>query len=318
MTVTVWLASYPKSGNTWLRLLLANLRGGQTGPADINDMPERGSIASARNLFDAHLLIESGLLTHEESDNLRPRLYELLSSGRRFDGVDDDGDEDRAEPLGGVRFMKAHDAYVTTSKGEPLLAGARGATGAIVIVRDPRDIAPSLANHMQFDLDQAIAFMARPGAAFCGTRWGQPNQLRQRLLDWSGHVASWLDQSDIPTHLVRYEDLIADTARVLAGALAFAGLDATAAQVDRAVAFSSFAELRRQEQEGGFREAPRPHAPGRFFRRGETGAWREELSPDQAARLERRHGAVMRRLGYDLSGIVQATRASPGQREGTA
>ena len=46
-----------------------------------------------------------------------------------------------------VRFVKVHDAYTLTPKGEPLLAGRRGADGAIVIVRDPRDVAPSLANH---------------------------------------------------------------------------------------------------------------------------------------------------------------------------
>lgn len=301
MTATVWLASYPKSGNTWFRLLLANL--GADAPTDINELHERGNIASARGLFDANLLIESGLLTHEEADNLRPLVYKLLSSGREIAN-------DEVEHLGGARFMKVHDAYVTTGKGEPLLAGAHGAVGAIVIVRDPRDIAPSLANHMRLDLDGAIDFMARRGAAFCGTRRGQPNQLRQRLLDWSGHVASWLEQSDIPTHLIRYEDLMADTPGVLAAALAFAGQDAAAEEISRAVEFSSFAELRRQERERGFREAPRPHAPGAFFRRGETGAWRHELSPEQAARLEDRHGGMMRKLGYDLSGPARAVRSA--------
>lgn len=304
MTANVWLASYPKSGNTWFRLLLANLR--VDAPADINDLPERGNIASARGLFDAQLLIESGLLSHEEADNLRPRLYEVLSSARR---IRDDEDDGTGQP-GGVRFMKVHDAYVKTGKGEPLLAGARGAVGAIVIVRDPRDIVSSLANHMRLDLDRAIGFMARPGATFCGTRLGQPNQLRQRLLDWSGHVASWLEQTDIPTHLIRYEDLMADTAGVLVGALAFAGQQATAEEIGRAVEFSAFAELRRQELEKGFREAPQPHAPGSFFRRGETGAWREELSPEQAARLEHRHGGMMLRLGYHLSGPARAAKSA--------
>ncbi len=294
MIPTVWLASYPKSGNTWFRLLLANLREGGDEPADINDMPERGGLASARGAFDAHLLIESGLLTHEESDNLRPRLYELQSSG---EGIL----EDEAEHDEKVRFPKVHDAYVQTGKGEPLLAGARGAQGAIVIVRDPRDVAPSLAHHMRFSLEEAIAFMADPGATFSGTRSNQPNQLRQRLLDWSGHVASWLDQTDIPTHLVRYEDLQADTAGVLAGALEFAGRSVSPYEIERAVAFSSFAELSRQEQAKGFREAPRPNEPGRFFRRGETGRWREDLSLEQAERVEGRHAAMMRRLGYDPS-----------------
>jgi len=52
-----------------------------------------------------------------------------------------------------------HDAYTLTPKGEPLLGGRRGADGAIVIVRDPRDLAPSLANHNRVDIDNAIMLM---------------------------------------------------------------------------------------------------------------------------------------------------------------
>jgi hypothetical protein len=180
------------------------------------------------------------------------------------------------------------------------LAGCRGADGAIVIVRDPRDVAPSLANHNGISIDQAIAFMANEQAGFCNKTRMQVEQLRQTLLSWSSHVASWLDQSDIPVHLVRYEDLKSDTAAVFAGALAFAGLPASGDAIRRAVALTDFAALQTIEREKGFGEAPRAHAGAMFFRRGRSGGWRTELSPDQAARIERDHAAMMRRLGYAL------------------
>ena len=132
---TVWLASYPKSGNTWLRMLIANLSAKDDKPVDINDLAERGGIASAREPFDHLLLIESGLLTHDETDNFRPRVYEELARGAE----DDEYDAPDAAPA--VRFVKVHDAYTLTPIGEPLLGGLRGAGGAIVIVRDPRDVA---------------------------------------------------------------------------------------------------------------------------------------------------------------------------------
>ena len=69
----VWLASFPKSGNTWFRIFLANLAAGESGPSDINDLDERGGIASSRREFDAVTLLESGLLSHDEIDRLRPR-----------------------------------------------------------------------------------------------------------------------------------------------------------------------------------------------------------------------------------------------------
>jgi hypothetical protein len=298
MTRTVWLASYPKSGNTWLRMLIANLSATDEQPADINDLPERGGIASAREPFDYLTLIDSGLLTHDEVDVLRPRVYEELASGAQDDEQDDEHDKP-ADALP-VRFVKVHDAYAPTPSGEPLLAGARGADAAIVIVRDPRDVAPSLANHNGSDIDAAIAFMDDHEAGFCVKPNRQHNQLRQKLPGWSGHIASWLEQRDIPVHLVRYEDLQADTAGALRQMLEFSGRPASDEQIRRAVAFADFTQLRQQEQSKGFREAPQPYTAGSFFRRGTAGGWRDELTPEQAARIETAHADMMQRLGYQV------------------
>lgn len=285
---TVWLASYPKSGNTWMRVLLANLAAEDEGAVDINNLVLRGGIASAREPFDQLTLLDSSLLTLEEIDALRPGVYETL--------VGDPCDDDDAPPADGpIRFVKAHDAYARLPGGEPLLAGARAASGAIVIVRDPRAVAPSLAHHSHIGLDEAIDFMGDPGAAFCGKRDRQHRQLRQRLRDWSGHVESWLDQTDVPVHLTRYEDLKAEPVATLSAALAFMQIDASGTAIKRAVRLSAFDNLAAQERDSGFREAPLQR---RFFRRGESDAWRDELDRAQVIRIEQDHGAMMRRLGY--------------------
>jgi hypothetical protein len=294
VTRRIWLASYPKSGNTWLRMLIANLAAKDDQPVGINDASGSSGIASARGPFDRLLLIDSGLLTHDEADCLRPRVYEELARGA------DDDERDPREAPPAVRFVKVHDAYTLTPLGEPLLAGARGADGAIVIVRDPRDVAPSLANHNNSSIDEAIAFMRDRDAGFSAKTTSQDSQLRQKLPGWSAHVASWLDQTDIPVHLVRYEDLQIDTVAMLRRALQFAGQAATDDEICRAVRFADFPRLKQQEEEKGFREAP-PQLGARFFRRGEAGGWRDELTPDQAARIVAAHGAVMRRLGYDVT-----------------
>ena len=208
------------------------------------------------------------------------------ASTKSWRAAREDDEYDKPEDAPPVRFVKAHDAYTLTPKGEPLLAGARGADGAIVIVRDPRDVAPSLANHNRSSIDDAIAFMNDKNAGFCAGTKRQHNQLRQQLPGWSGHIASWLDQPDIPVHLIRYEDMKADTAGTLRRALAFAGRAATDEEIRRAVTFADFAQLQQQEQDKGFREAPRPQAGGNFFRRGEAGAWRDELDR-RAGRADR-------------------------------
>jgi hypothetical protein len=302
VTRTIWLASYPKSGNTWFRMLVANLSATDK-PVDINDLPERGGIASARGPFDYLTLIDSGLLTHDEIDCLRPRVYEDLASGAQ------DDEYDKPESEQPVRFVKAHDAYTLTLKGEPLLGGRRGADGAIVIVRDPRDVAPSIANHNRVDIDAAITLMNNGQATYCARAGRLDQQLRQQVPGWSGHIASWLDQADIPVHLIRYEDMQDDTAAIFRAALAFAGRPATEDEIARAVAYADFAELRRQEQDRGFSETPR-RPGGLFFRRGEAGAWREELTPEQAAQIEAAHAPMMRRLGYELAGTMPLARTA--------
>ena len=180
---------------------------------------------------------------------MRPRVYEALSRE-----LDDDEDGQR---LPTVRLVKVHDAYTLTPKGEPLLSGARAAQGAIVIVRDPRDVAPSLASHISKSMDEAIAFLNDQKGSFSSTLHDQPAQLRQKLPGWSGHVESWLDQRDVPIHLVRYEDLQEKTVETFARALDRAHYPATAEQIHMAVELASFSRLQHQEREKGFGEAPR-------------------------------------------------------------
>jgi aryl sulfotransferase len=304
VTRTIWLASYPKSGNTWMRALLGNILAKDSASVGLDALVH--GYAGDRNCFDLVMLVDSGLLTHDEIDCLRPRAYKAIADG----DYDDCFVNCRAKL---VRFVKTHDAYWITPTGEPLLGGSAAACGAIIIVRDPRDVALSFAHHLGAGIGEAIAIMSDDGASstFFATTNGQEIQFRQKLLSWSNHVASWLNKIDVPMHLVRYEDLRKDTAGTLRRALAFAGLHATEEKIDQAVGSCEFAQLREQEVQKGFLEAPRPGE--KFFRRGEAGGWRDELSEEQILRIESDHGRMMRRLGYELSTISAAAHA--GKRE---
>ena len=291
MVPTIWLASYPKSGNTWFRILVANLWSNSDSPVDINVIDSTDSIASGRNPFDQQTLIDSSLMTNDEIDRVRPAIYAYAASGETLANPDD--------PCFPVRFVKAHDAYTFTDRGDPVMAGSSGAAGAILFVRDPRDVATSFAHHMNCSIDTAITRMNDADFCLASASDRLDRQLRQRLLGWSGFAQSWLAQRDIPVHLVRYEDMLTKTAAILSAALRFAGLEPTPIAIDRAVAFASITELRRQEAEKGFREAPRKMSG--FFRRGTSGGWRDELTSAQILRIERDHAATMDRLGYSRS-----------------
>jgi aryl sulfotransferase len=274
----VWLASYPKSGNTWFRLLLANLSAGDR-PADINYLNEQGGLAASRVDFEAETLLESGLLGHDEIDALRPGVYRRIAAG-----------------LDRQRWIKAHEAFSYVAGGEPLFG--REALCAIYLVRDPRDVAVSLAHHLGAPIDVAVRLLNSPRGGFAQPDGLLAPQLRQKLGTWSDNVTSWLDQTIVPAHLVRYEDLCADPAAQFARALRFAGLGASDEAVLRAVRHADFTELQRQEIEKGFNERQSPDAP--FFRSGRPGEWRDRLSAAQVRAIEMNHAEVMRRIGYAL------------------
>ncbi|MBN9525825.1 MAG: sulfotransferase domain-containing protein [Alphaproteobacteria bacterium] len=273
MTGFCWLASYPKSGNTWLRLALQSLiNGGKE--VDFRSRETFAAIAASRADLEDVLDAPVDEMTDDEAEALRPRLYETQARAA-------------AAPL----FRKVHDACMTTYAGEPLFPPAL-TLKTVYIVRDPRDVAVSLAHHTGRDLDQTIAFMGDPAATFglAGKR-----QLRQVLSTWSFHVESWLRDGP-ELLLLRYEHMLAAPEEVLGRVALHLRLDASPMDVRRAAAATRFDRLRAAEDRYGFRESPA--AGVRFFRRGIAGGWRDSLTPAQVARIVANHGPVMARLGY--------------------
>jgi sulfotransferase family protein len=285
----LWIASFPKSGNTWFRIFLANLVAGANGPADINNLAEVGGISSNRHEFEAATLLDSSLISHDEIDRLRPRVYEWIAAAATEQ-----------------RWIKVHDAYTLTPDGEPMF-GTCATCAAIYLVRDPRDVVVSLAYYSNTTVDDTIELINSIGYGVCYGRNGMKSQLRQKMHDWSRHVTSWLDQTDVPVHVLRYEDLVADPFACFCAALRFAERRATDAEIERAIRYSHFTELQRQESEKGFAE--NSSRTSLFFRSGRASGWRDELSADQVARIEEAHAPTMRRLGYELSGVRKSATA---------
>jgi aryl sulfotransferase len=272
----IWLASYPKSGNTWMRLLLSNFASDAGKPDDINQISQPSEIVTYRDIFENICLVDSILLTDEECDVLRPAFHDARA----------------AEP-DAPQWFKVHDAYACLSDGTPLLGRQIGM--ALYLVRDPRDVVVSFAFHMSMEIDRVVTFL-NDGIDLTENN---PLHFRQRCRSWSDHVSSWLDQQNVAVHLVRYEDMLADTAGVFARVLDFLGIARDAEAVARAVRFSSFGELQRQECEHGFKERqPKQQV---FFRCGEAGDWRRHLNDAQVQAIERAHGPMMKRLGYELT-----------------
>jgi hypothetical protein len=163
-------------------------------------------------------------------------------------------------------------------------------------MRNPLDVAVSFAHHNASTVECMVRKMGEADFAFVDNPHRLHNQLVQRLLTWSGHVASWVDEPGLRLLVVRYEDLQADTVAAFTGVLRFCGLDEDPARLEKVVRFSQFEQARKQEAEHGFGEK----MPGAefFFRKGQVDSWREELNPELAQKLIADHAPIMRRFGY--------------------
>ena len=273
----IWLASYPKSGNTWFRVLLSNYLNDDGKPMEINNLFET-PIASSRNLFDEITGVPSSDLTHEEIDRLRPSVYEYL-----------------AKNSNDLLFHKVHDAYTYNSEGRPLFPESVS-RAAIYIIRNPLDVAVSFSYHLSRSMDFTIDKMNDPAFAFCEKSDKMTNQLRQKLLTWSEHVKSWTDGSSLKKHIIRYEDLKKNPYQTFKEAIGFIGLELDEDRLEWAVAQSDFTNLRNQEEEKGFHE--KAQNTKFFFRKGMTGSWKEELSEGQIKKVIENQDKMMQKFGY--------------------
>lgn len=273
-----WLASYPKSGNTWFRLVLANYLRDSNEPISINQL-NTGTIASSRLWIDDVSGFDTSDMTADEIKNIRPDIYRW--SAREGD----------------VGYHKIHDAYSHTRNGKPIIDN-EASRGIIYIVRNPLDVAPSLANHINCSIDQAIERMADEAYSFSGSQGRLSSQVQQHLGSWSHHVMSWINQSETPLHIVRYEDMLDQPESAFGRAFRFLGLSPKASVLQKAICHSSFTELQAQEDSFEFRE--RPARSKRFFRSGRSRTWETELTEKQIGSLTASHGEVMELLGYAL------------------
>lgn len=273
----VWLASYPRSGNTWLRAFLTNYLRDAGDCASINALAG-GSDVIRREVFDEHLGLSSSDLTPAEVLRLRPRLHMLVGA-----------------ELPRPSFVKVHDACVRTGGGTLLFPPAVS-LGAIYLVRNPLDVAVSSMHFWNWPAARSVAELCRPEAVLSQPAGGLHPVLPQPLRSWSGHVESWLNQGELPVHAVRYEDMLADPGAAFGAILRFAGIEPDGARLGRAVEHSRFTRLRAQEERCGFAEKP-PTARF-FFRSGRAGTWRDTLSRGEVRLLIDAHGPLMERFGY--------------------
>ena len=270
----VWIASYPRSGNTWIRIFLQNLThimAGREGAPDINALKQFSPWDLDREYYD-----DDSVLLRTDPDAIARFIPYRLRALQRLGA-------DRQAPL----FVKTHCTFGLIG-GQPTIDPAI-TRGAVYIVRNPLDVAVSLARHIGQPFDFVVKLMCMPNAC----TWVAPNVI-DFPASWSQNVASWTSARG-NICVLRYEDLL-DAPNVAFTALSnrFFNPRPNDEQIRRAIELSQIDQLRAEEQRHGFYDAS-PHA--RFFQEGRAGG-RDALSRDHVDWIVANNGAQMRRFGY--------------------
>src|SRR5690348_3224785 len=142
----VWLASYPKSGNTWLRAFLANLVANRIDAVPLNELSRYCDDEANPDLFGALAGKPSADLGIDEIAALRPQVHAAIAA--------------RAQ---GTRFVKTHN--MSGSYDGHALHNWQVSAGAIYVVRNPLDVAVSMTHHFGIGIDEAIERLGNPDVA---------------------------------------------------------------------------------------------------------------------------------------------------------
>lgn len=271
----VWLASYPKSGNTWFRMFLANYLANIELPLLFSDITD-ASIASSAVDFEEEIGLNPFELTPDEVDLYRPELYRILSDNNPSD----------------IQYKKVHDAYIRNEKDVPLFP-TEVSRAAVYFVRNPLDVCVSYANHSASNVAKTVNLILNKEASLAGHKSGQ---LRQVLLSWQEHYFSWSKQQEIPVCIVRYEDMKRTPMEAFGGIISFLGLEYNEERLYRAIINSDFKLLQQMEKEGGFKEKTQKCES--FFWKGTIGNYKNYLSEEQIQSIINANFQAMLELGY--------------------
>lgn len=272
MSTTAWLASYPKSGNTWIRTLLSALE--SDADPNLNSLDAGGG----HDNVDRWLGISLSNLDDSEAVQLERRSW-------------------ASAPTRGTGYhrRKTHHPWTLAADGFPARWQPPGAR-AIYIARDPRSVAVSWAHHNGVPHEEAVEGMAgRRELSGSGLHPHQPHGGRTPG-SWTDHVIGWRKQTDVPVLFLTYEQLSAAPTASLGAIASWLDITADEAACARAVDRCTFMLLAAREVTEGFVE--QASVDRVFFRKGRTDGWREELSPELIARIEHDHGPLMSELGY--------------------
>jgi len=277
----IWLASYPKSGNTWVRSIIAALMHTNDGVFKFELLNQIKQFPSKKYFKDFTNDFEN---IHE--------IKKYWESAQDFINLDNK-----------VKFFKTH--HINCKIGQYSFTSKKNTLATIYIVRDPRTLISSISNHYTLPIDSVCDFLTTPQIIGNTKKWEEKETGMQCLLGkWNDHYRSWTRNKN-NFLLIKYEDLIQNPENELEKIINFLKKYLDVKTNDnknkKILETTSFKNLKEMEQKGLFKENvlnKKDDSKVNFFHLGPANNWKDTLNEDVKNKIEKNFYNEMKELDY--------------------
>ena len=285
-TMIFWIASYPKSGNTWLRALISSYYYSDDGNFNEKNIKEIGQFPE-KKYFEG-FNYNSKVVT--DTTKYWIKAQEKINIDNK------------------LRFFKTHNVFGSLNN-QPF-TNNENSIGCIYIVRDPRNVITSIKNHYELNDDQAIKWMTNENNYIFDVKNLEKDGYSdfQFISSWKTNYKSWKIQKKIPIKVVKYEDLLNQTYVVFKEIVEFINAKTKNYQkinntkLKNSVNSTFFDKLKDYEKKNGFSEAIQSKKEDKkipFFYLGPKNDWRKILDKKIETKINRAFPAEFKELGYE-------------------
>ena len=280
-----WISSYPKSGNTWLRILLSSYYFTKDGFYDENVLKNIDQFPQKK--FFNEFNYDSRVVT--DTIKFWIKAQEKINQDKK------------------LRFFKTHNAFGALNNFD--FTNKDNSIGCVYVVRDPRNVITSLKNFYEMNDDQAFKWITNKNQYIYDVNKFEKDGYSdfQFISSWDTNFESWKVQKKIPIKIIRYEDLLNQTYKVVSEVIDF--INQTTDNKDKinknkiknAVNSSSFSKLKDKEKNEGFSEAPKSKGGDKkipFFNLGPKNNWKVILNDDLKDKLNNIFKKKLDELSY--------------------
>lgn len=279
----LWVASYPKSGNTWLRALLSSYYYSENGIFDPKLLSKIENFPQKK--FFKNFNYDRSTVT--DTSNFWIKAQEIINKDRK------------------LKFFKTHN--ILGKLNNNYFTDIKNTIGGIYIVRDPRNIITSLKNHYELNDNDALEFMLSEKKYTYDYEKTNDFSDFQLISSWQNNYKSWKNQKIFPILFIRYEDLFEKTFSVFKKLIEFINLiTKNSAKFNKkkaknAVSSSSFESLRNIEKKNGFVEAVSSNTSKKkipFFFLGPKNDWKQIFNSSYQDKLNLTFYENLKELNY--------------------